>query len=146
MIPRAVRRTARAYAKLAHDSERASDYVRATMQQQPTPTPRRVGTVSTTGWRVAIALGVVQACGMGLLGVYGMFVVPLAEEFDASMATVGAGMSIFLVMFALVGPAVGWAADKGAVRLLMLVGVVAMAFGLWLFAAVTGPAPTRHLD
>lgn len=87
-----------------------------------------------SGWRVLAALTVANACGVGLLGAYGLFVEPIALEFGASMASIGAGMSIFILTLVLTGPAIGPVADRGPVRLMMSAGVAVMLAGLLLLA------------
>ena len=87
-----------------------------------------------SGWRVLAALTLANACGIGLLGAYGLFVEPIAAAFDASMASIGAGMAIFILTLTIVGPAAGPVADKGPVRWLMAAGVAVMLGGMLLLA------------
>lgn len=114
------------------------------------------------GWRIVAALAVVQGCGIGLLNSYGLIVEPLAAEFDASVATIGAGMSIFILSMALCTAALGPLLDRGWIRSVMSLGILTMAAGtaglaasesllqLGLALAVTsvgiaayGPVPTN---
>ena len=83
------------------------------------------------GWRI-IAVGIAaQALGVGLIQAYGFFVTPLAVEFSASMAHLGAGLSLFMLTGALIGPVLGPALDRGGARTYMLAGVGAMLLGMW---------------
>lgn len=81
------------------------------------------------GWRIVAALAVVQGCGIGLLNAYGLIVEPLAQEFDASVAAIGSGMSIFVLSMALTSALVGPLADRGWIRSTMAFGVLTMAVG-----------------
>ncbi len=87
-----------------------------------------------SGWRVAFALSATQACGVGLLQAYSPLVNPIAREFAMEPGEVGAGMSILIVMLALVGVTIGPAVDRGWVKSLMAGGVVLAGIGLYGFS------------
>jgi len=90
------------------------------------------------GWRIVGALALAQGCGLGLLNAYGLVVEPLAAEFGASVAVIGAGMSIFVLSLAVTSAFLGPLLDRGLVRPTMLAGVVAMLVGMtWLAHAPT---------
>jgi MFS family permease len=86
------------------------------------------------GWRIVAAGVVAQMLGVGLLSAYGVFVVPLLSEFDTSMAALGFGFSIFMLVGGAIGPVLGPALDRGPIRAIMLTGVVLMTAALLLMA------------
>lgn len=63
--------------------------------------------------------------------IFGVFVLPLVEEFDASRGVVALGFGLSTLTFGLAGPAVGRVADRGSVRAMMVAGVGVMAAGLY---------------
>ena len=86
------------------------------------------------GWRI-VALGVIaNALGTGLIGVYGFMVTPLIEEFGATPAQLGLGMSITIVSMALVAPLLGPIFDRGPLRGTMLIGVGLMFSAVFLLS------------
>jgi len=88
------------------------------------------------GWRIVGALAIAQGCGIGLLNSYGLVVEPLAAEFDASVAVIGAGMSIFVLSMAVASALLGPLLDRGIIRPTMMAGVITMAAGItWLARA-----------
>ncbi len=90
------------------------------------------------GWRIVGALAISQGCGLGLLNAYGLVVEPLATEFEASVAVIGAGMSIFVLSMAVTSALLGPLLDRGFVRPAMLGGVVTMVAGVtWLSHATS---------
>ncbi len=92
------------------------------------------------GWRVVAALAIGQGCGLGLLNAYGLLVEPLAAEFDASVAIIGAGMSIFVLSMAVSSALLGPVLDRGWIRPAMLAGVLAMIAGTTWMARATSLA------
>ncbi len=98
------------------------------------PEPRPAERAPFHGWRI-VAVGIVaQMLGMGLISAYGVFVVPVATEFSAPMASMGLGYSIFLLTGGLLGPFLGPALDRRSIRAIMLAGVVVMLAGLLLLS------------
>lgn len=75
-------------------------------------------------WIPALACMVCQGLGMGLVGIYGFYVDPLAQEFDVSRATINFGPAFLLLMPALLGPFVGKLADRLPIRNLLVIGVL----------------------
>lgn len=69
---------------------------------------------------------------MGLVGVYGLFLVPLAAEFDSNMGTLSLGMSIYLLCMGGTAPLVGMVMKPGRIKTLMLAGVVLASMSLAL--------------
>lgn len=81
--------------------------------------------------------------GAGLIGVYGFFVGPLADEFGVGVATLNIAPVLLLLVPGFIAPAVGGLVDRLPIRNLVLVGVtIAMlsllgasqAQSLWLAA------------
>lgn len=86
------------------------------------------------GWRI-VGLGVISnAILSGLLGVYAFMVTPLIEEFGATTAQLGLGMSITIVSMTLAAPILGPIFDRGPVRATMLTGVVIMLASVGLLS------------
>ncbi len=86
------------------------------------------------GWRIVL-LGVVSnAIGVGLIGAYAFMVTPLIEEFGATPAQLGFGMSIIIVSMALTAPVLGPVLDRGPLRATMLTGIVVMLGALGLLS------------
>ena len=71
-----------------------------------------------------------QALGPGLLGVYAFVTSPIVEEFGASDAQVGLGMSFSILGMALASPVIGPLLDRGPLRAVMLAGVAVMLTSL----------------
>ena len=67
---------------------------------------------------------------MGLVGVYGLFLVPLATEFESNMGTLSLGMSIYLLCMGGTAPLVGMVMKPGRIKMLMLAGVVLACISL----------------
>ena len=76
------------------------------------------------GWWIVFSCFVCQGFGMGMVGIYGLFLVPLATEFDSNMSTLGLGMSIYLLCMGGTAPLVGMVMKPGRIKGLMLAGVV----------------------
>ncbi len=83
-------------------------------------------------WLPAAVAFVCQGVGIGLLGVYGFFVEPLAEEFDAKVAVINLGPVLLLIAPAFVGPIVGRFVDTHSIRNILLIGVLVAVSGLVL--------------
>lgn len=98
--------------------------------EAPAPLDPGARAARFSGWRIVAAGVVAQMLGVGLLGAYGFFVTPLAEEFDASMARLGVGMSLLGLTSALLNPVLGPRLDRGHVRAWMLAGVAVMLAGM----------------
>lgn len=84
-------------------------------------------------WIPALVGALCQTFGIGLLGAFGFFVVPLSQEFAVGVATISVAPVLLLLAPALVGPAVGRKVDTHSIRAIMLLGVVlanASLFGL----------------
>jgi MFS family permease len=74
-----------------------------------------------------VAFGAVaQGVALSLLGAYGVVATPVIQEFSASTAQLGIGISLALLAAALASPVVGAALDRGPLRAIMLSGVALM--------------------
>jgi len=86
------------------------------------------------GWRI-VGLGLIaNAIGAGVLGAYAFMVTPLIEEFGATPAQLGLGMSITIASMALASPILGRILDRGRLRLTMLSGVLVMLVAMGLLS------------
>lgn len=83
-------------------------------------------------WLPAGAAFVCQAGGIGMLGVYGFFVQPLASEFETGLAVINLGPVFILMALAFVGPLAGRFIDTRSIRDIMLLGVVIAVTALLL--------------
>lgn len=90
------------------------------------------------GWWVLATVFVTQAVTAGLTTYsFGLYQLPLAEEFGVSRTTVSLGMSGIMLAGAFVGPLMGRALDRRSNRSLMLGAAVFMS--LCLFATAVAP-------
>jgi predicted MFS family arabinose efflux permease len=74
-------------------------------------------------WMPAGVAFICQALGIGILGVYGFFVQPLAAEFDTGVAVINLGPVMLLLIPAFLGPVIGRYIDTHSIRTIMLIGV-----------------------
>jgi MFS family permease len=90
---------------------------------------------SFRGWWVVSGSFISQALSAGLcFNAFGVFVLPLAESFESTVGTISTGLTIGMVVMALIGPMIGRAADRGYVRLVMVAGVALLGLGLHMAA------------
>lgn len=86
------------------------------------------------GWRVMAGNFVSAALAIGFTTyIFGMFVVPVTEEFGISRANANNGMIMYLLSMSLVAPFVGQLLDRFSARIIMMIGAV--SFGGALMAA-----------
>jgi sugar phosphate permease len=100
------------------------------------------------GWVVVIVGAVIMMLTMGTtVGVFGLYVLPVSEEFGLSRADVNSGFAIMNLGGAVIAPLVGRAADTFSVRRVMTAGALCYAIAsitiglsdkLWLNALVLG--------
>ncbi len=104
----------------------------------PVPTPR------FDGWRIVVLGALAQGLALPLMGAYGLVATPIIQEFGASTAQLGLGISLAILASALAAPPLGAALDRGPLRTimfsgvaLMMVSVLALSRGaaLWQLAA-----------
>lgn len=84
------------------------------------------------GWWIVVSCFLCQGFAMGLVGVYGLFLVPLATEFNTDMGTLSLGMSIYLLCMGGTAPLVGMLMNPGRIKTLMLLGVLLSSTSLAL--------------
>jgi len=83
------------------------------------------------GWRVMSGSFICAALALGFTSyIFGMFTVPLTEEFGISRANYNNGMIGLMLGAAIAAPVVGWLLDRLSVRL--IVAACALAFGVAL--------------
>lgn len=80
-------------------------------------------------WQVVVAL-LVQCVAIGSIGYcYSIVVVPLAVDFEASRLTLMLGMSAMTLVSGLIAPWLGASIDRYSLKLLMIVGALALGAG-----------------
>lgn len=90
------------------------------------------------GWRIVGVAALAQAVSVGsTFYVYGAFLKPIAEEFDASRLAVTLGQTFMAIVQGMAAPFIGRAFDGGSARRLMLTGVGLLSVGLILFSRIT---------
>jgi len=87
------------------------------------------------GWRV-VGAGFVSNLlnSTCTFGAFGVFVIPLSEEFGASRGTISTAPGVAMLLLAPLGALIGRWADRGPVRLMMLAGVLLCVLGLVLLS------------
>lgn len=75
-----------------------------------------------------------QVFGNGMTSIYGLFVTPIATEFDANMSTMSMGMAIFLFTSALCSVWLGLKLNNSNIRRCMLTGAILLGIGFGLFS------------
>jgi predicted MFS family arabinose efflux permease len=90
------------------------------------------------GWRIVGVAFMAQLLSVGLsFAAFGVFVVPLSEEFGASRAELGVGLAIVFLVMGLMGPQIGHWLDRGLARTLMMTGSVLAGAGLMVVSRAT---------
>ncbi len=89
-----------------------------------------------SGWRVSFALAITVSLGMALLNVFGVVLEAVAADFDLDIATVGIGVSIFMLSVGLTAPIMGKLADRGPIKPVMLAGVIMMVAGVAIITRI----------
>jgi MFS family permease len=100
------------------------------------------------GWVVVIVGALIMMLAMGTtVGVFGLYVLPVSQEFGLSRADVNTGFAIMNLGGAVIAPLVGRAADTFPVRRVMVAAAfcyaiasitIGLSHSLWLSAAVIG--------
>ena len=65
---------------------------------------------------------------------YGIFVNPIAEEFDANMSTMSMGMAIFLFVSAICSAVLAVLLKPGNIKQIMIAGAALLGLGFWCFS------------
>jgi MFS family permease len=86
------------------------------------------------GWRIVALAAVAQGLSLPLMSAYGIVATPLIEEFGATAAQLGIGMSLAILATAGVGPLLGFGLDRGPLRTIMLAGVALMFTSVFLLS------------
>jgi MFS family permease len=85
------------------------------------------------GWRVVGAAFVVEFVSIGTsFSAFGVFMDPLAEQFDTTRGVISSGLGGLLLVTGLMGPLLGRVIDRGPLKAMMLCGVFLLATGLLL--------------
>lgn len=98
------------------------------------------------GWFIVFVVALTQAVSIGILHYsYGLMIVPLSEEFNASRSSMMLGMTAMMGISAVLSPLLGAQLDKRSLRSMMLIGALFMGAGLiclsfvqavWQFIAI----------
>jgi len=90
------------------------------------------------GWRVVGAAFTAELVSMGAsFSAFGVFMDPLAEEFDTTRGVISSGLGGMLLVTGLIGPLLGRVIDRGPLKAMMLCGVFLLATGLLLTSRAT---------
>jgi sugar phosphate permease len=90
------------------------------------------------GWRNVGAAFTAQFLVNGVtFAAFGVFVVPLSEDFDTPRGQLGLGLSFAFLVMGLMGPFVGRWLDRGHTRALMLIGTAIVGVGMMLLSRAT---------
>ena len=90
------------------------------------------------GWRIVGVAFLAQLLSIGLtFAAFGVFVVPLSEEFGASRAELGVGLAVVFLVMGAMGPPIGHWLDRGLVRTLMVTGSILAGLGLMALSRAT---------
>ncbi len=83
------------------------------------------------GWLIVFVVALTQAISIGILNYsYGLMVVPLAAEFNASRSSMMLGMTVMMMVSGILSPLLGAQLDKRSLRSMMLTGALFMGTGL----------------
>jgi MFS family permease len=101
-----------------------------------------IGLLSATrpflGWRIVGVAFTAQLLFTGLsFSAFGVFVVPLGEEFGATRAELGVGLAVVFLVMGAMGPLIGHWLDRGLVRTLMVTGSLLACTGLMALSRAT---------
>jgi MFS family permease len=90
------------------------------------------------GWRNVGAAFTSQLLANGVtFAAFGVFVVPLSEEFDTPRGRLGLALSVAFLVMGGMGPLVGRWLDRGLTRMLMVTGCAIAGAGLMLLSRAT---------
>lgn len=91
------------------------------------------------GWYVVLGSFLILAINYGARYSFGVFVKPMAVEYNWSRSVISAGMSIMVLAYGIGGIFAGRLADRIAPRWIITAGAILMATGLFLTALIHEP-------
>jgi sugar phosphate permease len=91
------------------------------------------------GWYVVLGAFLILAINYGARYSFGVFVQPMAAEYNWSRSVISAGMSIMVLAYGIGGIFAGRLADRIAPRWIITAGAILMATGLFLTALIREP-------
>lgn len=86
------------------------------------------------GWTIAAICLLAQFFGNGMVAIYGVFLLPIAAEFDAGMSAMSLGMVIYILVTCLMSPIIGSLIKPGRIKPIMLRGTAMMAASMLVLA------------
>ena len=90
------------------------------------------------GWRIVGLTALAQLIAIGCTSyMFGIYVGPIAAEFDASRLVVTSGMAILLLSMAVITPLLGHWLDKHSIRNTMSLGALLMGMGFGCLSQAT---------
>jgi len=98
-----------------------------------------IGTGLFWGWYVVLGAFLILAINYGARYSFGVFVKPMAAQYNWSRSVISAGMSIMVLAYGIGGIFAGRLADRIAPRWIITAGAVVMATGLFLTALIREP-------
>jgi MFS family permease len=95
------------------------------------------GKPAFNGWRIVRSSLVIQVLHSGLVfNSFSLFAKELKSEYGWSNGQLGLAFSLNRAESGLLGPLQGWMTDKWGPRVVIRIGAVVMAAGLWLFGSL----------
>ena len=91
------------------------------------------------GWYVVMGAFLILAINYGARYSFGVFVKPMAAQYNWSRSAISAGMSIMVLAYGIGGIFAGRLADRIAPRWIITAGAILMATGLFLTALIREP-------
>jgi sugar phosphate permease len=91
------------------------------------------------GWYVVVGAFLILAINYGARYSFGVFVKPMAAQYNWSRSAISAGMSIMVLAYGIGGIFAGKLADRIAPRWIITAGAIMMATGLFLTALIHEP-------
>ncbi len=91
------------------------------------------------GWYILAMCTLCQFTAIGFtMYLLGIYIEPLSEAWSATPGQIGSAAGLFAATGALTGPLLGFLADKGKTKGILLLGAIFMASGLLLMSQVSG--------
>lgn len=101
--------------------------------------PRQTATRLFWGWYVVLGAFLILAINYGARYSFGVFVKPIAEQYDWSRSVISAGMSTMVLAYGIGGIFAGRLADRIAPRWIVTAGAILMSTGLFLTVLIREP-------